>query len=317
MIWQSVQSVLTLLLMMSVGFLVADKPWFGKYGEDLFSKYCLNIGIPCYMVVNIASTCESREELFGLLRFLPIPFAMILSFLLLGFVLFRVLKIDPRRKGLFINVLAFSNTVIVGFPITLSLFGEEALPTALSYYIANTILFWTAGAWLLRQDGGQNAQKTFSLASLKKIFSLPIIGFLVGSALVLFNITLPDWIFSPLQQIGKTATPIAMIFIGSVLRHANLQNIRLSRDMIILLVCRFLLSPAILLVLYLVLPLPAMAKQVYLIMTVMPAMTQFGIVSKESGADYEYASLLIAITTMVSMAVIPLYTIVMSQIFTA
>ena len=42
-------------------------------------------------------------------------------------------------------------------------------------------------------------------------------------------------------------------------------------------------------------------------MTVMPAMTQFGIVARESKADYEFAAMAIAITTVVSMLLIPCY----------
>ena len=74
-----------------------------------------------------------------------------------------------------------------------------------------------------------------------------------------------------------------------------------------LLTSRFVIAPAILLTIMLNLPLSDMAKQVYLIMTVMPAMTQFGIVAKESNADYEFAAMAIAITTVVSMLLIPAY----------
>ena len=51
------------------------------------------------------------------------------------------------------------------------------------------------------------------------------------------------------------------------------------------------------------LPLSDMAKQVYLIMTVMPAMTQLGIVAKEARADYEFAAMTIAVTTVIRQAV--------------
>ena len=64
-----------------------------------------------------------------------------------------------------------------------------------------------------------------------------------------------------------------------------------------------------------VLPLDSMAKQVYLILIIMPAMTQFGILAKETGADYEFCTVMIAVTTVASMIVIPFYTAILGMVF--
>lgn len=303
---QAVTSVLPLLIMMAFGFAIAKKSWFGKAGEDFLSKFCMRVAIPCYMVTNVLTTCPTRKDLLDLLKLFPVPFGALFLLLALAFVAVRLLKVDRKIHGVFINVMAFSNTVIIGFPVTISLFGESSTPIAMSYYIANTVLFWSIGAYLLRRDGGVES-KLISAEGLKKLASPPLLGFALGVLLVLAGVSLPDFLFSPLQQIGKTATPLAMIMTGSVLRHMDLKQLKPSKELVTLLVNRFILAPGILLLIMMNLPLTLMAKQVYLIMTVMPAMTQLGIVAKESHADYEFAAMTIAVTTVVSMVLIPGY----------
>ncbi|MEY8338562.1 AEC family transporter [Lachnospiraceae bacterium 62-35] len=314
MILHSIQSVLSLVLMMAVGFFITKKPWFGKEGENFLSKLCVQVAIPFYMVVNVYETCGTRDELLNLLKYFPVPFLIILFFLVVGVWAARILKVEKRRRGAFVNVMGFSNTVFMGFPIVTSILGEEALPMAMSYYIANTILFWTAGAWFIRRDSDPDTA-IFTKDNIKKIFSMPIIGFLTATVLVIMNVTIPHWIFSPISQLGKMATPLAMLVIGSILRNIHYRQIELSRDTAVLMINRFIVSPLIMLAVLAVVPLDTMAKQVYLILIVMPAMTQFGIVAKEAGADYEFCTVLIAVTTIISMVVVPIYTVVLGMVF--
>ena len=314
MFWDSIQSVMSLVLMMAVGFVMTKRPWFGKKGEDFLSKLCMQVGIPLMMVENVYETCGTREQLLYLLKYFPIPFAIITFFLIIGVILSKALKVKLNRRGAFINVIGFSNTVFIGFPIVTAILGEEALPTAMSYYIGNTVLFWTAGAWFLRRDHDPNT-RILTVENVKKMISPPIKGFTVGIILVLLDVELPAWIYDPIAQIGDTATPVAMLVIGSILRNINYKEIKMSADIAVLLLNRFIISPLIMLAVMMVLPLDNMAKQVYLILIIMPAMTQFGILAKETGADYEFCTVMIAVTTVASMIVIPFYTAILGMVF--
>lgn len=314
MFWNSIQSVMSLILMIAVGFFIARKPWFGKKGEDFLSKLCIQIAIPLMMVKNVYETCGSREQLIYLLKYFPVPFAIITFFIAAGVILSRALKVQPNRRGAFINVIGFSNTVFIGFPIVTAILGEEALPTAMSYYISNTLLFWTVGAWFLKRDSDPNAPM-FTKENVKKMISPPIQGFSAGIILVLLDVDIPGWIYSPIAQIGDSATPIAMLVIGSILRNINYKEIKMTADIAVLLLNRFVISPVIMLGIMLILPLDNMAKQVYLILIIMPAMTQFGILAKETGADYEFCTVMIAVTTIVSMIIIPIYTLILGMVF--
>lgn len=48
------------------------------------------------------------------------------------------------------------------------------------YYMANTTMFWTLGVYHIVNDslGGKGNMPLFSLQTLKKVFSPPLLGFL-------------------------------------------------------------------------------------------------------------------------------------------
>ena len=70
---------------------------------------------------------------------------------------------------------------------------------------------------------------------------------------------------------------------------------------------RLLLFPVFVGVLVAALPIDSLTKQVYFVFATMPAMTQMGIMARETGSDYEFAAVLITVTTILSMAAIPIY----------
>lgn len=316
MLWNSIQSVLSLLILIAAGYLIAGKPWFGKAGMEVISKFCVKIAIPCYMFCNVISTCKDREQLFQTISQLPIPVIVIVLSLVLGILLACLFKVPKGRRGVFLNAMTFSNTVIVGFPVIIALMGEEALPNAMIYYMANTVLFWTLGIYLLKKDSKEELPSTQSLFyKLKNILSPPITGFLLGVLVLLLEIQVPEFLFDALNYTKQSTTVLSMIFIGSVIRMTDVKTIQLSKELVVIIFGRFLAAPALMLVVCLMLPIDPQMKLVFCIMTTMPAMTQLGIMAKESGSDYSFASVVITVTTLIGMAAIPLYMEVFSRIF--
>lgn len=312
MVADAVSSVLSLLILMAVGYYMAGLNWFKGHGSDLFSKYSVRISIPCYMVYNVVVICGSRDELFRIIRYIPIPLCTLIISLGLGLLLAKAFKIKAPRRGVFVNVVTFSNTVIIGFPVVTSLFGETATAHAMVYYMANTIVFWTIGAYLLRLDSGEGVFKPSDFIK-QVLLSPPIVGFCVGAVIVLLNFELPAFIFNPLKMIKDTVTPIAMMFTGTILRQTDFREIRLTRDLVMVLVSRFLFAPLLVGTICCFLPVDPLLKQVLFILSTMPAMTQLGIIAKESGSDYRLASVLVAVTTTVSMAALPLYAFILTR----
>ena len=313
MILRSVESVLSLVLIMGLGWWLAGQSWFGQKGGSLFSRFAVQICGPAYMCYNIQTTCETPEDLLRIVAGLPAPLVAILLGGLLGVALIWILKVKKGRKGVFFNAVTFCNTVLVGFPIILALFGDEAAPDAMVYYMANSLLFWTVGVYTLRADSGETPP-FFSRENLKKLVSPPLVGLVTGSVLVLMDIHLPYFLLDSMLRVGQCMTPMAMLFIGCILRATDLRSIWRSREIWAVIGVRLLLSPLMMYLLLLVFPLPLQMRRVFFVMSTMPAMTLLGIMAKESGSDAYFASAAVASTTLVCMAALPLFAIAMESI---
>lgn len=310
----ALQSVLTLLILITVGYFVSGLNWFGETGASVFSKFCVNIVITCYMFFNVIDTTKTRDQLFAMFSKLPIPVFTILLCLLIGFLLASVLKIPSGKRGVFINAVTFSNTIIIGFPLIEAIYGSEALPILMIYYMANTTIFWTIGVFLLQRDNGKEV-KLLSLKGLRSIFAPPMLAFLMGVVFVIFNIPVPGILLSPLVMLKQMTTPMAMIFIGSIIRQGGLKSLKLNKNMISVLLVRFILTPLLVFLVCSLLPLDPLTKKVFIMLSAMPAMTQLGIMAKERNSDYHYASAVVTVTTIVSLVIIPLYTALFDLIF--
>lgn len=295
-----------LLIMIGIGFFIAGKSWFSTRGTDVFSAFLIRVGLPCYMFDNMVGKIGTRQELLRLLALVPVPALSICAAMALAALAARLLRVKPGRRGVFINVAALSNTVIIGFPVITSLLGEGASAIGMAYYIANTLCFWFLGVLFLRADsiGGEAFDL---LRCLRGVISPPVAGLAIGMLVVLLGVPVPAFLVNTSGTIGAAVTPLAMVFIGSIIRHSRLRGTRLGRDTWAPVLFRFLLTPAItLLVLTLAVPDPAI-RVVFFVLSTMPAMTQLGVMSKECACDSGYASVLITITTAISMGAIPLY----------
>jgi len=190
-------------------------------------------------------------------------------------------------------------------PVNEALFGNSALPYVLVYYMANTTIFWTLGVYLIQRDGPQAAQFNWK-QTLSKIFSPPLLGFIIGVILVLLKIKLPSFLMSDFTYIGGLTVPLSMIFIGISMSNAGLSKMRFDRDSIGILLGRFIFAPVLMTLMLIPMSMPLEMKQVFILQSAMPVMTNAPVVSKLYGADADYAAIMVTETTLLSLIVIPI-----------
>ncbi len=308
--FNAINAVLTLLILIALGYFLRDKDWFSQKGLDFLSKFTLQVSIPAYMVINVTSTFKDASALFAILSNIFIPIFCMLISLIAGLIMSRFLKIGKGRQGIFINAMTFSNTVIIGFPVASSIFGDIATPYAMVYYMSNTVLFWTIGTYLIKKEASDNVS-FLTISNLKRMMSPPLVGFLVGMAIVLSPFSLPQFIFDPLNKVALTTSPLSMIFIGGIIRGVDFKQIKLTKDLVAIVISRFILSPLLIGLICWMLPIDPLMKKVFFIMSTMPAMTQLGIVAKEYNSDYEFASVVTTLTTSICMVALPFYAVLL------
>ena len=307
---RSISGILVILGMILVGFVIGEKGWFDDKSRGLLAKLVTQVALPCYMLYTITQ----RFTAVDLLKMLPaLRFPALSMVILLGVAtgVARIFAVRQDRRGLFISMFFNSNTIFVGLPINQALFGDASIPYVLIYYMCNTTFFWTLGTYLIQRDGEGEAQ--FDLkTSLKKVFSPPLMGFLLGLILVMLQINFPAFLASDLQYLGNLTTPLSMIFIGLSVSHVGVKQLVLGKDQLLILLGRFVVAPLLMASIVYWLPLPNLMKQVFIIQSAMPVMTNAPVVARLYGADSDYAAVMVTETTLATMVVIPILMLLMA-----
>jgi len=307
---RSISGILVILGMILVGFVIGEKGWFDDKSRGLVAKLVTQVALPCYMLYTITQRFTAAD----LLKMLPaLRFPALSMVILLGVAtaVAKIFAVRQDRRGLFISMFFNSNTIFVGLPINQALFGDASIPYVLIYYMCNTTFFWTLGTYLIQRDGEGEAQ--FDLkTSLKKVFSPPLMGFLLGLVMVMLQIKLPAFLASDLQYLGNLTTPLSMIFIGLSVSHVGVKQLVLGKEQLLILLGRFLVAPLLMATIVYWVPLPSLMKQVFIIQSAMPVMTNAPVVARLYGADSDYAAVMVTETTLATMVVIPFLMLLMA-----
>lgn len=307
---RSISGILVILGMILVGFVIGEKGWFDDKSRGLLAKLVTQVALPCYMLYTITQRFTAAD----LLKMLPaLRFPALSMVILLGIAtgVARIFAVRQDRRGLFISMFFNSNTIFVGLPINQALFGDASIPYVLIYYMCNTTFFWTLGTYLIQRDGEGEAQFDIR-TSLKKVFSPPLMGFILGLVMVMLQIKLPAFLASDLQYLGNLTTPLSMIFIGLSVSHVGVKQLVLGKDQLLILLGRFLVAPLLMASIVYWVPLPSLMKQVFIIQSAMPVMTNAPVVARLYGADSDYAAVMVTETTLATMVVIPILMLLMA-----
>ena len=318
MFFTSIESVLTIVILIAVGYFLQKYKWFGPDFSKGISKLVVNVGLPCSIFTGILAnlTVGSLGNLgIGLI----FPFGTVIVSYIIAFILMKVFKIRPELRGIFLNGVANANTIFVGMPLNIALFGEASIPYYLVCYISNTISTWVIGIIIMSATDPHKepGKKSFNW---KKVLTPPLVGFIIGLIFLIFSIPVPDFINSALKYLGAFVTPLALIYIGIMLYNAGLKNMRLDRDSILALVGRFVICPIIIIVLIMIgtgafgIVMPSMEKNSFIVQSATPMLAVLPILADQYHGDVKYATNITTISTVLFIVVVPVLMLITQYI---
>lgn len=302
----AVEGLLSIIIMVTLGYLLNAKGWFELEPSKLIPKLVNYIALPTYMIWNLLSTFD-KANFMQLISGIVVPIMAMLTSFAISYILSHLLDLPNDRKGIFRSAFFCSSSVFVGVPVNLALFGGESLPYVLVYFLSNAFLFWTLGNYSISLAGKVAPAKLISIETLKRVCSPPFMGFALAVMFIFCEIQLPAFIMNTCKYLGAMTTPLSMLFIGIAMYGVNFKKIKISKDMIVLLAGRFIISPLAVLLVASFIPIPELMKKVFVIQAALPAMTHTTVLAKVYEADTEYAAILVSITTIFAVLAIPVY----------
>ena len=305
------QQVLIMFLLMLIGFIYAKATGMRKEECNRSCNILLMIVTPCLLLSNLQRpfNMEIVEELLfslGLAAFSSIFSILAARFLFLP-------RGQEENKRIERYGASFGNVGFIGIPLVTGIFGEEYAVFAVVFVVMFHVFSWTVGVGILKGS--------FREMSWKEALLNPgVLSALVAVPLFIFNLTLPSPIESVVGYLSSLNTPLAMLVCGFFIAGVDWKRFR-EKGVLYASLTRLVFIPLLTMLLYWAIGLHRWVEDgvtlvlVNLIAGACPSAIATSMMAARYGLDGEYASVIVAVTTVGCLATVPLIAMLGQMIF--
>ena len=336
----SLQSIIPIVLLISLGYFLKGRGMFNPTFSSNLSRFIMSVILPAGVFVSVLHHLHMSDLWDLRYGMLVVMLTYVIAYIV-AFIMMKLLKVPKGRRGIFINMVVNDNCLFIGLPVQIALFGPEALPYFLLYYIGNTISVWLVGVFLIELDplptvenglandewnqvgNSSSVQSTTDQKpkfDWKKLLPPPLLGFFTALIFLFFEIPLAPILHNTLNYLGNMVTPLSLIYIGIVLHDAGLKSMSLNKDSIGGIVGRFVISPIIMFCVIMALQygagivLEPIAIITFVVQSAGPVIAVLPIVANEAKSDLPFATGLVMISTILFVVVIPIIMKILTMI---
>ena len=286
----AVSACLVLLMLMSVGYIMGKLGWMTAKEKKFVSKYIVNIAVPCNCIVGLLNNLDRDSLVHAGWMVVAGPLGVVVT-LLISMAAATVLRLPRNQWGVFVAMGGLSNTLFIGIPVCTQLFGEACMPYVMVYYLANTSILQSVGVLLVERSGTIQGKKTTVAGFLKNMFSKPpILGVIFSIILLVLGLRLPEPLMKFAGYVSNSVSPLALIYCGFIVYEVGLRNLRLMRGHPLMLVLRLVVAPVICLGFCTLFGMTGLARDVFVVESALPVVSQVTVMAGAYGADEKYAA---------------------------
>lgn len=308
-----INNIAAVFLIMGVGFAANKSGMLPEEANKYLSPLLMKITTPCLILANIA-TREVEEGMWGdIFKALGCFALYFVVFCFLGWVLCtKMMKLKGHEDcGVYMMLFASINNGFIGLPITLAIFGEDALFYMAFFQIV--LVLYLFGPGILQIHYGE--KKTGSTSMLKAILSPVIIAALLGVLLLALGIEMPEMIHKSIETIGSATTPLSMIVIGIQLGTSDFKKIVKNKSLMIESIAKMLFTPLITILLVNWLPISNIIKLVAVFGAAFPSAVAVTPIAQTEGKNTLLSAEGVALTTLMSLITIPVTAYIATMLY--
>lgn len=281
-------------LYMAAGYILLKTGKITEGGSRILANLLLWLIIPCVLIRAFCVPFSAGQlRLLGqsfLLATLAMGISIALSVLLL------------RKRPLECFATSFSNAGFIGIPLVTAALGEQAVFFLCGLLVWVNLLQWTWGTAVMRGERvsvspGALLHNPFVIATLIGLFL-----FCTG-----LGARLPAVISKTMDGIAGLNGPLAMLVLGVYLAQTRLGKLFTTPRLYLLSLIRLWVIPLVTLAVFCLLPFETDARLAVLIAASTPIGANAAVYAQLYDADYPYACQMVALCTLVSLVLLPLF----------
>ena len=305
----TLKQVLILVIEIGVGYYFAKKGKIPASALSVLTFICCTIALPCaiiYPVINLDNSPEVWRNLStGILIILCCAVVQILVCLLL----FR--KAEDKTRAVYQMATVYGNSAFMGIPLVSAILGSEAVIYATLMVIFDTVFLFAHASMAM---SGKKPTPKFILS---KIFGLATVSLLIGLAILVSGIKLPDVVTTCMVDLKGMMTPVAMLIIGTQLAQQDFKSIFKNPTYYTVSGIKLIVWPLIFIACLLPFKgvFPMLAIVAIIICKATPQAAVLGVLADANGLDGKAAASVVGLTTIISVVTLPIIAGIAQMLF--
>ena len=198
----------------------------------------------------------------------------------------------------------FSNIGFMGFPVISALYGSGALLYAALFMIPYNVLIYTYG--ISAMSIGKKIGEKKGSWNPGRIFNIGVVACVLTIIIYLTGIRLPEFVEKTVTNLSNLTAPLSMMVIGASLATFDLKKLFLDARLLVFSMIKLLMIPVIGMLIIKQFVSSEMICGVCMVMLATPVGSMTAMLAQQYDGDYEMASKGVALTTILSVATMPL-----------
>lgn len=300
------QQMVVLFFLMGIGFFCSKKGIITEEVSKKLSAIVVNIANPALVLTGCMG--ENKMEGRELLMVAGIVIAVYAALVLLSMLIPRFLFIEKKKRGTYQAMTVFSNIGFMGFPVISAVYGNGALLYASLFMIPYNVLIYTYG--VAAMTAGTEEKKKEGI-SFGRIFNVGVIACIVTIIFYLLRISMPEFIEITITHLSNLTAPLSMMVIGASLSRIHLKKLFMDGKLLLFSFIKLLVIPIVGVMIIRQFVENDIICGVCMVMLATPVGSMTAMLAQQYDGDYEMASKGVALTTILSVATMPLVSMLM------
>jgi predicted permease len=289
----------TIAIILVLGFLLGKFKLISPKTNKALVNLLLTVFMPASLFLAFPATYD--EATSGLFKSGLIAGVLVmLTLIIVSYIIFnkKFYKKEKQRSAAQF-ALIFNNATFLGYPIIASTFGEQGIIPYCGFIIAFNVALFSYGVYLFKH------KVDFKLI-LSVITNPNIIPVVLGVIVFFTGFKIPAFTRDAVQFTGNATTALSIICVGYMLSNAKFTKLIKKWKLMLTALSQLIIGPLITWGLLSVLQFPQEVIVVCTLIQALPTATSLGLFASKYGGDETEASELVTISTLLSIATMPI-----------
>ncbi len=308
--------VLVVFIYIGVGLIANRLKVLPEESVKHFISLVMGITVPCLVISSITGQ-DLNGDMYRntILTLVLTTLVLIATAVATTFVSDRIFPWkDQQDRNVLASAMTGCNAGFMGLPIASAVFGELVFYYLVIQNIANNLYLFVMSLAQLHHRESEKSSKSLR-EKLKPLVNPTSVATIVSLIMLFAGIHLPEYAMDIVSTLGDITIPLSMILVGVQLGGADFKTLIADKALLITSAMKLIAVPALALMIITPLPVDPVVKLTVLLGMCFPSAVIGVAVSAQENKNYQLMAEAVAITTLLSIATLPVWIMIISYLY--